>query len=358
MEKTAQKRKQPIKSFRGSDPLELVNTRKVAVKLAIKGTMWLKEISQITWLWISTISYWKSVYNKKWWKWFIGKQRSWWRKKDKAKNLTKKEKTILVWVLSLEPRETWKIMLDFGLWTIKLVQVTIKKLFWKEIKEWKTRELLIELWFSNQTPLFRAYQQNPEKVEKWLDEELPFILNEAEKEWRTIFYWDEAWFRSTNHKWKTRWKVWKTPIVKATGYRFGINAISAVSPKWELRFMVYDGSFNGSVLIKFLKQLRSTMKKKVTLILDWHPSHKTKIVKQYLQEINEEIKIYYLPWYSPELNPDEQVWLHVHNDLKGLIINNKQHQIDLVRKSLHRQQKQKDKLQSYFRHPDVQRKSY
>lgn len=358
MKETSIKRIQPKSSNRGKDSSELANTRKIAVKLANKGPLTLKEIAQITWLWVSTISHRKKVYKQKWWKWFVGKKRSWWRKKNKNNNLTSKEKKVLVSVISLEPRETGKLMLDFGLWTIKLVQDTIEVLFWKKLKSWKARELLIELGFSNQTPLFRAYQQNPEKVEKWLDEELPFILDESKKEWRTIFYGDEAGFRSTNHKGKTRWKKWKTPIVKATWARFWVNAISAISPKWELRFMVYEVSFTWAVLIKFLKQMRTTIKKPITLILDGHPTHKSKLVKEYLKEINDEIKIYYLPWYSPEFNPDEQVRLHIHNDLKGKIIANKQAQISLVRKALHRQQKQKDKVSSYFRHPDMQRNSY
>jgi transposase len=87
-----------------------------------------------------------------------------------------------------EPRETKKLVLDFGLWTVKYVQRGIKVLFGKTVKEWKARELLIELGFTNQRPLFRAYQQDPEKVEKWINEELPMIIAEAEDEKRTIYY--------------------------------------------------------------------------------------------------------------------------------------------------------------------------
>lgn len=354
MTTTTKTRKQPKNSMRWKDSQELWNLRKVAVRLSLKG-MPLKEVSKITGLWISTIWYWKKVQKEKWWKALNGKKRSGWRPKKPDNHLTPKQKKILIWVISLEPRETWKLMLDCGLWTLKYVQQAIKVLFKKEMKIRKVRELLIELWFSNQTPLFRAYQQNPEKVEKWISEDLPMIMDEAEQEGRTIYYGDEAWFRSTNHKWKTRGKKWETPVVRATGARFWVNAISIVSPRWELRFMVYDWSFTSDTLIYFLKRLVRWTKKKMTLILDGHPTHKTKKVKQYLEDINHQVKIYILPWYSPELNPDEQVWLHVHNDLKGQIITSKQQQIDKVRQSLYRQQKQKDKVSSYFRHQDVQR---
>ena len=79
-------------------------------------------------------------------------------------------------------------MLDFGLWTVKAIQHAIKVLFNKDLKERKVRKILQEMGMTNQKPLFRAYQQDPEKVEKRLDEELPFILDEAEKEKRTIYY--------------------------------------------------------------------------------------------------------------------------------------------------------------------------
>lgn len=357
METTAKKRVQPKSSNRGKDPKELENLRRIAVKLCLKGKLSIKEISKITGLGESTIYYRKWVQKKKGRKWLRGKTRNWGRPRKKSNNLTKKEKEILVSVISQEPRETGKLMLDFWLRTIQYVQHAIKTLFKKEVKRRKARELLVELWFSNQTPLFRAYQQNPEKVEKWLDEKLPMILDEAEKEERTVYYWDEAWFKSTNHKGKTRAKKWQTPIVKATWARFWVNAISIISPRWELRFMVYDWTFTSETLIMFLKRLVRGNEKKMSIILDGHPTHKTKKVKAYLESINHQVKIYILPWYSPELNPDEQVWLHVHNDLKGQIIANKKQQIDKVRQSLYRQQKQKSKVASYFRHLDMQRKS-
>lgn len=342
---------------RGKKREYLEDLRIKAVKLYVKGGVKVKDIVEIMWIAESTLWYWIGVYKKKWLRWLRAKKGQPGKKKEKSNNLTSKEKKELKLVVLKEPRETKAIMLDFGLWTVKAIQHTIKILFDKDLKEWKVRQILEELGMSNQKPLFRAYQQNPEKVEKRLDEELPFIMDEAEKEERTIYYWDEAGFKSANHRGKTRWEKGKTPIVTATGARFWVNAISIISPKWELRFMAYENSFTSDTLLKFLKTLVRGNDKKMTLILDWHPTHKTKKVKEYLEKINHQIKIYYLPGYSPELNPDEQVWLHVHNDLKGVIVANKKQLIQKVRQSLHRQQKQKEKVASYFRHPDVKRNS-
>lgn len=234
------------------------------------------------------------------------------------------------------------------------MQEVIKKVFWKNLKEWKVREIAIEMWFTNQQPIFKAYQQNPEAVEKREKETLPQIKEEAKREWREIYYWDEAWFKSSNHKWKTRGKKGETPVVTSTWARFGVNWISVVSPKWEMRFMIYEWSFNSNKFIEFLKRFHEDRKKK-TLILDGHPIHKTKKVNEYLNSINNEIKIYFIPWYSPELNPDEQVWNQVHSDLKGQVVRWNKHLMEKIRKSLYRLQKQKYKVMTFFNHPDIRR---
>lgn len=353
MEKTTKKSTKSNLLNRWKKVKDLEDLRIKAVKLHIKGGMKVTDIVQIMEIWESTLYYRIWVYRKKWLQWLRAKNWKTWRKKDKSINLTAKEKIILRSVLLQEPRQSKKLMLDFGLWTVKYIQHAIKVLFGKSLKIGKTNELLIEMWFTNQKPLFRAYQQNPKKVDEWVNETLPSILQEAKNEWRDVYYWDEAWFRSTNHRWKTRWLSWETPIVSATWARFWVNAISMINARWELKFMAYEWTFTSDTLLMYLKRLLYRNDKKISLILDGHPTHKTKKVQEYLAHHNHQIKLYYLPWYSPELNPDEQVRLHVHNDLKGVIVVNKEQLIAKVRSSLHRQQKQKDKVASYFRHPEV-----
>lgn len=297
--------------------------RLTAVKMVTKG--WLKKtkVSKILNISYAALINWCRIYEKKGKKGLKASSKKWGRPKQKDNNLTNKEKEIFEKILLQEPRNAHKVSkklknypLDFWLRTLKLMQEVIKKAFWKNLKEWKVREIAIEMWFTNQQPIYKAYQQNPEAVEKREKETLPKIKEEAEKEWRKIYYWDEAWFQSSNNKWKTRGKKWETPVVISTWARFRVNWISAINPKWEMKFMAYEWSFNSEKFIEFLKKLHENGEKK-TLILDGHPVHKTKKVNKYLESINDEIKVYFIPWYSPELNPDEQVWNKVHNDLKG-----------------------------------------
>ena len=115
-----------------------------------------------------------------------------------------------------------------------------------------------------------------------------------------------------------------------------------------MRFMVYEGWFTSKTLIKFLNRIIHWNTRKFTLILDWHATHKSKEVKEYLKNIDNRVKLYYLPWYSPEHNPDELLWHCVKMDLKWTIYRNKQALCEKLLKTLYSHQKQISKIKSFF----------
>jgi transposase len=98
------------------------------------------------------------------------------------------------------------------------------------------------------------------------------------------------------------------PIIKTSGKREKINVISAVNNKGKLRFMLYDKNFNSIIFIGFLKRLMHKQTSPISLIVDGHKSHITTAVKEYVASTKGKLKLYQLPAYSPELNPDELVW--------------------------------------------------
>jgi len=131
-----------------------------------------------------------------------------------------------------------------------------------------------------------------------------------------IFFGDEAGIRSDFHAGTTWARKGETPVVKATGQRFSVNMISAVSNRGDMRFMVCESGINAKVFIEFLKRLLHDIRSPIFLIVDGHPTHKAKLVKKFVQSTNGRLGLFYLPGYSPELNPDEFVW----NDLKSHIV--------------------------------------
>ena len=103
----------------------------------------------------------------------------------------------------------------------------------------------------------------------------------------------------------------QTPVVPATGKRFGLNLVSAVSPQGVLRFMVVDGRMTAVRFIAFLKRLLHNQTQPIFLIVDQHSSHRAKAVQEFVASTDGHLELFFLPPYSPELNPDELVWNHL-----------------------------------------------
>jgi len=200
----------------------------------------------------------------------------------------------------------------FALWTLDMIRAVIKRHLGIELSRSSVGRLMDQLGLSAQRPLWRAYQQNPAVVNKWLREAYPQICNEAKSCGATIFFGDEAGVRSDAHAGTTWAKRGRTPIVSTTGARFGMNLISAISRRGQMHFNVVCGRVNAEVFIEFLKRLLHGRRRPVFLIVDGHPTHKARSVQLYLDTVKDRLRLFLLPPYSPELNPDELVW----NDLK------------------------------------------
>ena len=197
--------------------------------------------------------------------------------------------------------------MDFGfmLWTRDAVAELIKKRFKIRISKWTTGRLLRQWGMSPQKPVKKAYQQQPEVVKNWLDKEYPRIARQATREKAEIQWGDEMGVRSDDQIGRTYGKIGQTPVVEVSGQRFSCQMISTVSNRGTLRFMVFDDKFNAEVCIKFLNRLIKDVQRKIFLILDGHPVHKSKKVKKWIAAHASKINLFILPAYSPELNPDE-----------------------------------------------------
>ncbi len=197
--------------------------------------------------------------------------------------------------------------LEFGfmLWTRDAVAELIKDRFKVCISKWTVGRLLRQWGMSPQKPVKKAYQQQPELVKEWLDREYPRIARKAAQEKAEIQWGDEMGVRSDDQIGRTYGKIGQTPVVKVSGQRFSCQMISTVSNRGTLRFMIFDGKFNADVCITFLKRLIKDAKRKIFLILDGHPVHKSKKVKSWIAANAAKISLFVLPAYSPELNPDE-----------------------------------------------------
>ncbi len=244
-----------------------------------------------------------------------------------------------------------QLKFTYALWTAKMVGQIIYQRFDIKLSKASVCRLLRQLGLTPQRPVWRAYQQNPEEVQKWLQEEYPRIQRLARQQRAMIFFGDEAGVRSDHHAgttWATRGK---TPVVSSTGARFGLNLISAVSAQGEFRFMVLRGRVGAGSFIEFIKRLLHGVPYMVFLIVDGHPAHKAKVVTRFSETVKDRFRLFFLPPYSPELNPDEGVW----NDLKNNAIGRQslhspEHLHGAVISHLRFIQKSPDRVCSYFNH--------
>lgn len=240
---------------------------------------------------------------------------------------------------------------EYALWTLAIIRELIARKFDVKLSEVSVGRLMKRLGFSPQRPLYRAWQQNPELVQSWQEKDYPKIAARAKKEGALIFFADEAGIRSDNHAGTTWAPVGQTPVVKATGARFGLNMLSAVNALGHFRFMTVEGTVTATVFREFLKRLITGMERKIFLIVDGHPTHKAKLVRQFVTDNSDRIELFLLPPYSPELNPDELVWGNVKTRIAKMAIQTKDELKAVVHGALRRLQNMPSLVSSFFRTP-------
>ena len=243
---------------------------------------------------------------------------------------------------------------EFALWTRGMVRDLIRERLGVRLSEVSVGRLLKKLGLSPQKPLRRAYEQNPELVERWLAEDYPKIRALAKQKRASVYFSDEAGVRSDFHSGTTWAPKGKTPIVEATGQRYGMNIISAISPRGDMRFMTVEGRMNAGKFIEFLKRLLHNAKRPVFLIVDGHPSHRARKVFEFVRKTKGKLRLFFLPPYSPELNPDELVWNHLKNHGVGKrVVRSREELKRVVIGHMRFLQKTPDLIRAFFHEPHV-----
>jgi len=208
-------------------------------------------------------------------------------------------------------RNPLQFRFEFALWTREMIRMLLREELSLKLSASSVGRLLRQLGLSCQRPLFRATEQDPKRVQRWREDEYPAIQQLAKQAGARIFFGDEAGVRSDYHA-GTTWGVrGKTPVVPRTGGRHSVNMLSAVSARGELRFMLVKGRVNGGVFAEFLRRLMHNASQSVFLILDGHSIHRSRPVRDFVASQDGRLRLFFLPPYSPELNPDEQVWNYV-----------------------------------------------
>jgi transposase len=247
-----------------------------------------------------------------------------------------------------------QLKLPFALWTRDAVRQLLAERFDVHASVWTVGRWLRRWGFTPQKPVRRAYERNPEAVQRWLDEEYPTIRRAAKREKAEIHWGDEMGLRSDHQTGITYGRRGHTPVVPGTGRRFGCNMISTITNRGRLAFMVFRQRFTADVMIEFLRRLIRHSKQKVFLIVDGHPVHRSGKVARWIEEHHQDIRLFRLPDYSPELNPDELLNHDVKSNAVGRQRPEDQSQmIEQVRSYLRSTQRQPGVVMKYFQEEHV-----
>ncbi len=327
-------------------PREVIEEKRRQSQRLRKRGMTRKEIGEIVGVHADTVGRWLKLSSKQL------KVNRGGRQSGEGRTLTSiQEQAIRKMIMDKTPDQ---LKMDYALWTRKAVMELIEQESGVKMPI-RTVGLYLSRWgMTPQKPAKRAYEQNPKAVQRWLDNEYPTIKARAKKEKAEIYWGDETGMRNDSQHERGYAPKGKTPIIRLNAKRASMNMISAISNQGKVRFRVFEGTMNAKKLIEFCERLIKTTSRKVYLVLDNLRVHHAKIVKAWLLDHKDDIEVFYLPSYSPELNPDE----YLNCDLKagvhsGKPARTKEQLKKKVISHMRMLQKKPSRVAKYFNHEKI-----
>lgn len=247
-----------------------------------------------------------------------------------------------------------QLKFPFALWTREAVRQLVGRQYGIAMPIRTVGEYLKRWGFTPQKPVKRAKEQNSRAVQHWLKNEYPKIARNANKEKAEIYWGDETGVQNEANRFRGYGPKGVTPVLKVTARHAHISMVSAITNEGKVRFMVYREAMTQEKFIVFMGRLTRDAGRKVYLILDNLKVHHGKKVTEWLKAHQEQIVVFYLPSYCPELNPDE----YLNGDLKNRVHSGAYAgtEADLKHKTqsfMRMLVRRPHRVRSYFRHPLV-----
>jgi transposase len=239
---------------------------------------------------------------------------------------------------------------DTRLWTRAILAELLKKRFRVTVDETTVGRHLKRLDISCQKPEYRAVQQDEESVRKFREEKFPRIIEMAANFDADIVFLDEAGIGMRTRSGRTWGLCGQTPQVKAVDGKAGFNLLSSVGLNGEMQFSVKEGTVNSEKFIGFLEQLIRYRDRLFIVIMDQASYHKSKQTKAYMRSNRDRMRVFFLPVYAPEINPDEQVWNETKDNRIGKQpVKNKEDLKRRIYRAFQSLQKTPDRIKSFFK---------
>lgn len=202
-----------------------------------------------------------------------------------------------------------------ALWTRRAVRELIQKEFCIDLAERTVGQYLRRWGYTPKKPSRHGRQQDPDEVAEWLEETYPAIEAQAVAENAEIMWTDEVGVAADHHPGTGYARRGERATLEVPQPHIRVNQISAISNEGSVRFMTYQGMLTATVFRLFLQRLVAGAERKILLIADRLQAHMTPEVESWLAQHDGQIEVYYLPAYSPEMNPVE----YLNNDMKQTV---------------------------------------
>ena len=243
---------------------------------------------------------------------------------------------------------------DTVLWTRAILAELLKKHFGIDVSESTVGLHLHQLDLSCQTPGYRAAEQDQAKVAAFLEVKFPKIQRLAERIEADIGFEDEAGVGMRTRSGRTWGAVGQPPVVTVSDQRDSYNVLSSITATGELRYSVEAKNMNGERYVEFLQPLLHSHPRPLIIIADQASFHKATVVREFVRAHRTQIRLFFFPTHSPELNPDEQVWNELkHRRLGKQPIKNKTDLKKRIRSILKALQCNSEKVRSFFQLPNT-----
>jgi transposase len=198
------------------------------------------------------------------------------------------------------------------LWSRQAVGALIQKEFGIALAVRTVGDYLKRWGYTAKKPSRHAKDQDPAEVRQWLEETYPAIEKRAQEEGAAISWCDETGRQADQQPGTSYAKKGERATLEVPDSHIRVNQISAISNEGAVRFMTYTRTMTATVFLVFLTQLVRGASRKIFLIVDRLKAHDTKAVQDWVAAHKDQVELFYLPRYSPELNPDE----YLNHDLK------------------------------------------
>jgi transposase len=242
-----------------------------------------------------------------------------------------------------------------ALWTRRAVGELIHKELNIHLADRTVGEYLRRWGYTPKKPRRHARKQDPDEVAQWLEKTYPAIEKQAAEEDAEIHWCDETGVVADHHPGRSYSPQGQPATMEVPQPHIRMNQISTISNEGSVRFMTYKGTMNDALFLVFLGRLLRSTTKKIFLITDRLKAHEDDTVRQWVVAHQDRIQVFYLPRYSPEMNPVE----YLNNDMKATVNaeglpDNKDTLRSRMQRFMRKLYHMPEHVISYFFHPSVQ----